>query len=106
MGVRPEKIDDVTGIWRNVHQGVLELRDNGDFVLISPITKPDSGKYTLQNGVIAFAGGTLCPPGDASYAVGVVRSQRMMLSSDGDRCELRRRVLVSDPWVYIPRGST
>ena len=47
----PAKAEDVTGIYRSVHQGVLQLRGDGEYVLIVPEGPgPSSGSFTLSAG--------------------------------------------------------
>ncbi len=99
----PARIDDIVGIWRNVHQGVFEVRQDGSYVLISPITEPEAGTYTLESDRLALHAEKGCGAVPGSYRVRVKRVQRMDLTADSDPCKTRRRVLISDPWLYTPR---
>jgi hypothetical protein len=99
----PSSVDDVVGIWRNVHQGVFEIRQDGSYVLISPITEPEAGTYTLQADRLELHGEKGCGAARGIYRVRVKRAQRMDLTADRDPCTSRLRVLVGDPWIYTPR---
>jgi len=99
----PSGAKDIVGIWRNVHQGVFEVRDDGSYVLISPITEPEAGRYQLNDDRVALRGDKGCGAVEATYGVRVTHAQRMDLSADRDPCAPRRRVLGSDPWIYTPR---
>ena len=99
----PRGVDDIVGIWRNVHQGVFEVRQDGTYVLISPITEPEAGRYQLIDDRVTLRGEKGCGAAEATYDVRVTRAQRMDLSADRDPCTARRRVLTGDPWIYTPR---
>lgn len=99
----PTSTDDIVGIWRNIHQGVLELRSDGTFVLISPITEPADGRYELTADRLQLGGTETCRGVPGTYSVRVAREARMHLGQPDDGCALRRKVLSTDPWVYTPR---
>ena len=99
----PSKADDILGIWRSVHQGVFELRQDGSYVLISPITEAEAGRYQLNDDRMSVRGEKGCGAAEGAYRVKVTRAQRMDLTADRDPCSTRRRVLTSDPWIYTPR---
>jgi hypothetical protein len=99
----PTGIEDVVGIWRNVHQGVLELRQSGAFVLISPITEPESGTFQLTDDRLDVRAEKGCRVSPGTYRVRVSRSRRMDLTDGNDPCAERKRVMESDPWIYTPR---
>jgi len=99
----PSSVDDIVGIWRNVHQGVFEVRQDGSYVLISPITEPEAGTYTLDGDRLELRGEKGCGAAQGIYRVRVKRVQRMDLTADSDPCKTRLRVLVSDPFIYTPR---
>ena len=101
----PATADDVTGIYRSIHQGVLQLRADGEFVLIVPEGPgPSAGTYTLRDGrlVIRSAG---CGEATGDYDVVVTGEQEagkavLNISAVRDPCEARRHYLTIDPWVY------
>ena len=99
----PSRVDDIVGIWRNVHQGTFEVRQDASYVLISPITEPEAGTYTLEGDRLALRGEKGCGAAQGIYRVRVTRVQRMDLTADSDPCKTRLRVLVTDPWIYTPR---
>jgi len=96
---------DVTGIYRTVHQGVLQLRADGAFVLIVPEGPgPSSGTFTLANGRLVVRT-EACGPETGDYDVVVTGEQEagkalLRFSAVRDPCEDRRRYLTVDPWVY------
>ena len=93
----PSRLDDIVGIWRNVHQGTFEVRQDTSYVLISPITEPEAGTYALEGDRLALRGEKGCGTARGT------RVQRLDLTADSDPCKTRLRVLVSDPWIYTPR---
>ena len=101
----PERAADVQGIYRTIHQGLLQLRGDGSFVLIvSGEPGPSSGTYTVENGRLAVrseaCGATV---GDYRVEVGgqpVAGKATLHFTAVGDDCEERRRSLTVDPWVY------
>jgi hypothetical protein len=101
----PASAAEVTGIYRSIHQGLLQLRADGGFVLIVPEGPgATSGTFTLTDGrlvVTTSACGT--EPGD--YDVVVTGEQQagkavLNLSVVRDPCADRSRYLTIDPWVY------
>jgi hypothetical protein len=99
----PVSVEDVVGIWRNVHQGVLELRQSGAFVLISPITEPEAGTFRLTGDRLEVRAENGCGTAPGTYRVRVARARRMDLTNGDDPCAQRERVMESDPWIYTPR---
>lgn len=99
----PSHVDDIVGIWRNVHQGVFEVRQDRSYVLISPIAEPEAGTYTLEGDRLELHGEKGCGAAKGIYRVRVKRAQRMDLTADSDPCPTRQRVLISDPLIYTPR---
>ena len=99
----PARVDDIVGIWRNVHQGVFEVRQDGSYVLISPIAAPEAGSYALEGDRLEVRGEKGCGAAQGIYRVRVTRAQRMDLTSENDPCKTRARVLVTDPLIYTPR---
>ena len=101
----PARTEDVTGIYRSIHQGVLQLREDGDFVLIVPEGPgPTAGTFTLSQGrLIVYS--EECGPVTGDYDVVVTGEQEagkatLNISAVHDPCEDRRRYLTIDPWVY------
>lgn len=101
----PATAEDITGIYRSIHQGVLQLRADGAFVLIVPEGPgPSAGTYTLSNGrLVVRTDGCGVETGD--YDVLVTGQQEagkavLNLSAVRDPCEDRRKYLTIDPWVY------
>ncbi len=101
----PARAEDVTGIYRSIHQGLLQLRANGDFVLIVPEGPgPTAGSFTLSQGRL-IVHTEACGPVTGDYDVVVTGEQEagkatMNISAVDDPCEERRRYLTIDPWVY------
>ncbi len=100
----PANGEDVTGIYRSIHQGVLQLRADGDYNLVVPDAAPSGGTFTLRDGRLEVRS---APCGDAtgSYEVVVTGEQKagkavLNLSPLQDSCENRRHYLTIDPWVY------
>ena len=101
----PAKAEDVTGIYRSIHQGVLQLRADGVFVLVVPEGPgPTAGTFTLRDGRLVVRT-EACGPETGDYDVLVTGEQEagkavLNLSAVRDPCEERRRYLTIDPWVY------
>jgi hypothetical protein len=101
----PATSDDVTGIYRSIHQGLLQLRKDGDFVLVVPEGPgPTSGTFTLNAGRMVVSS-EACGPQAGNYDVFVTGTQEagkavLNISAVDDPCESRRRYLTIDPWVY------
>ncbi|MGH9264434.1 MAG: hypothetical protein ACRD1D_07045 [Acidimicrobiales bacterium] len=101
----PARAQDVAGIYRSIHQGLLQLRDDGGFVLIVPEGPgATAGRFTLSDGRLVVHT-EACGPETGDYDV-VVTGEReagkavLNLSAVSDPCEERRRYLTIDPWVY------
>ena len=101
----PATAEDVTGIYRSIHQGLLQLRADGDYVLIVPEGPgPTSGSFTLSKGrLVVFS--EACGQETGDYDVVVTGEQEagkavLNISAVRDSCESRRRYLTVDPWVY------
>lgn len=101
----PATPSDVQGIYRTVHQGLLQLRKNGDFVLIIPEGPgPSSGSYTLDAGKLTVKT-DICGGAVGEYTISVsgppVAGQaKITFTAVSDDCDSRRRYLTVDPWVY------
>ena len=96
---------DVTGIYRSIHQGVLQLRDDGDFVLVVPEGPgPTAGTFTLTDGRMTVHTDA-CGAEAGDYEVVVTGAREagkatLNISAVRDPCEDRRKYLTIDPWVY------
>lgn len=95
----------MTGIYRSIHQGLLQLRADGDFVLVVPEGPgPSAGTFTLRDGRLEVRSGP-CGEETGAYDVVVTGEQEagkavLNLSALQDSCEDRRHYLTVDPWVY------
>jgi hypothetical protein len=96
----PKSIDDVTGIWRTVHQNTLELRKKGTFVLITSVSRALAGDYSLQQDRMNVFNTSECGNAEGTYRVQVAPKQRLVFSEPQDACTLRRTQLTADPYVY------
>ena len=100
----PATGSEVTGIYRSIHQGLLQLRADGEFVLVVPEGPgPTAGTFTLTDGRMTVRSDGCGEPGD--YDVVVTGAQEagkatLNISAVRDACEDRRRYLTIDPWVY------
>jgi len=101
----PAKAEDVTDIYRSIHQGLLQLRADGDYVLVVPEGPgPTSGTFTLSAGrLVVFS--EACGQETGDYDVLVTGAQEagkavLNISAVRDPCEERRRYLTIDPWIY------
>jgi len=101
----PATAKDVTGIYRSIHQGLLQLRADGDYVLVVPEGPgPSSGTFTLSAGrLVVFS--EACGQETGDYDVLVTGAQEagkavLNISAVRDPCEERRRYLTVDPWIY------
>ena len=101
----PAKAEDISGIYRSIHQGVLQLRADGDYVLVVPEGPgPTSGSFTLSAGRMSVRSEG-CGPETGDYDVVVTGEQEagkavLNISAVRDSCEDRRKYLTIDPWVY------
>ncbi len=104
LGV-PATATDVTGIYRSIHQGLLQLRGNGDLNLVVPEAfGATSGSFTLRDGDVTVRTRN-CGDEVGSYRVEVVAGpivskSNLVFEVVADACEERRRYLTIDPWVY------
>ena len=101
----PNQPAEVQGIYRSLNKAVLQLRGNGDLVLIAPAGGgPASGKFTLQQGRLEVQTSN-CGETIGSYDLVVTGEQEagkatLRLTPVTDECAERRRDLTHDPWVY------
>lgn len=102
---------DVQGIYRTIHQSVLQLRGNGGLVMVVPEGPgPSAGSFTLDNGAFTV---TTDDCGDVvgQYRLVVTGEQapdkaRLEFTSVRDDCADRRHYLTIDPWIYaVSRGG-
>jgi hypothetical protein len=96
----PRNVDEVTGIWRTVHQNTLELRKKGTFVLITSVSNALAGDYTLEQGRFTAFNTSECGGAKGTYRIEVSPKQRLLFSEPDDPCTLRRTQLTADPYVY------
>ena len=101
----PASAEQVTGIYRSIHQGLLQLRADGDFVLVVPEGPgATSGSFTLSDGRLSVYTDA-CGQETGDYDVVVTGEQEagkatLNLTAVNDPCEDRRHYLTVDPWVY------
>ena len=101
----PGQPSDVQGIYRSVRQGLLQLRGNGTIVLIAPTGGgPSGGRFTLQEGRLELQTDD-CGEDIGRYNVVVTGEQEagkatLRITAVEDACELRRRDLTQEPWIY------
>jgi hypothetical protein len=101
----PATAKDVTGIYRSIHQGLLQLRADGDYVLVVPEGPgPSSGSFTLSAGrLVVFS--KACGQETGDYDAVVTGEQEagkavLHLTAVQDSCPDRKRYLTADPWIY------
>ena len=101
----PASAEQVTGIYRSIHQGLLQLRADGDFVLVVPEGPgATSGRFTLSDGRLSVYT-EACGQETGDYDVLVTGEQEagkavLNLTAVNDPCDDRRHYLTVDPWVY------
>ena len=101
----PAGPSDVVGIYRSIHQGLLQLRGDGDLTLIIPDGPgATSGSYALRDGRLEVFTDR-CGNQLGDYRVEVTGEQKpgkavLNITAVDDACAERRRYLTIDPWVY------
>jgi hypothetical protein len=101
----PASAADVQGIYRTSHQGLLQLRGNGQFVLIVPEGPgPSGGTFTLQDGTLTVRT-NVCGTAVGQYHVAVsgppeAGKATLTFTPISDDCGPRQHYLTIDPWVY------
>lgn len=96
---------DVAGIYRSIHQGLLQLRGDGELVLIIPGPPGTrAGRFTLQAGRMTVQTNR-CGDDIGEYDVKVTGEQEagksvLNLAAVHDACDERLHYLTVDPWVY------
>ncbi len=104
LGV-PATAADITGIYRSIHQAVLQLRGNGELNLIVPeAIGATTGAFTLENGR-ATVRTENCGDQVGSYTIEVVAGpivskSTLVIETVDDPCADRQKYLTIDPWVY------
>jgi heat shock protein HslJ len=93
-------VKDVVGIWRTIHQNTLQLRQDGSFLLVTSVANPLTGEYTLRPGRMDVSGTPGCESVVGSYEVQAAYQQRLTFRALTDSCELRRKELTVDQFVY------
>ena len=101
----PAAVSDVQGIYRTIHQGLLQLRGNGTFALVIPEGPgPSGGRYTLENGTLTVVTDD-CGETKGEYGVTVggrpvAGEATLHFATIHDACADRAKYLTIDPWVY------
>lgn len=101
----PASTADVNGIYRSIHQGLLQLRVNGELNLVVPEGfGATSGTFTLHDGA-ATVRTESCGEQVGSYRLEVVPGPivdkaSIVFEAVDDPCQERLRYLTIDPWVY------
>jgi hypothetical protein len=96
---------DITGIYRSIHQGLLQLRGNGELNLIIPEgIGATSGTFVVDNGHVTVRTDS-CGDQVGAYQVEVlpgpvINKSTLMFEAVADPCAERLRYLTIDPWVY------
>jgi hypothetical protein len=104
LGV-PAAAADVTGIYRSIHQGLLQLRGNGELNLIVPEgIGATTGSFTLTNGAATISTDN-CGDQSGAYTIEVVAGpivskSTLLFKAVDDPCAERQKYLTIDPWVY------
>ena len=102
---RPASPASVAGIYRSIHQAVLQLRADGSFNLIAPDEpKTTTGTFSLTDGHLEVTSGN-CGTDVGRYHVVVTGKQQagkatLNITTEEDACRHRARHLTVDPWVY------
>lgn len=100
----PSGAATVSGIYRSIHQGVLQLRANGELSLIIPDVSASAGTFTLDNGDLTVTTGR-CGDEVGRYRMEVTGVQLpgeaiLNITAVEDACDERRTYLTIDPWIY------
>lgn len=101
----PDGPTDVQGIYRSIRQGLLQLRGDGEFVLIvTESPGASAGTYTLDAGRLTVRT-NVCGTAVGEYDLRVGGQPKageatLAFTAVADDCDFRRRWLTSDAWVY------
>lgn len=101
----PATAEDISGIYRSIHQGLLQLRANGQLNLVVPeVIGATSGTFTLADGRATVRTDN-CGDQVGAYTVEVVpgpivQKSTLVFEAVEDACAERQRYLTIDPWVY------
>lgn len=100
----PASAARIAGIYRTVQGSTLQLRDNGDFFLLTS-AGPIDGRFDVGEGSFTVRGGR-CGPRPGRYTVRVTGKPEpnkaileFTLVEDG--CAERHAPLIDQRWVYI-----
>ncbi len=95
----------VQGIYRTTYGGLMQLRGNGEFLMVVPDAESQSGFFTLAEGDFRVTT-ERCGSGVTGRYDVVVTGQPepnkavLEFHTVSDPCEDRAFYLVSGPWVY------
>ena len=101
----PASPTEVSGIYRSIHQGLLQLRGNGDLNLVVPEGfGATSGTFTLRDGEVKVLTEN-CGDEVGDYRLRVepgpiVGKSTLVFETVDDPCAERAKYLTIDPWVY------
>ena len=100
----PSEPEDVQGIYRTIHQGTLQLRGNGSFVMVISGQGASGGTYQLIDGRFTVRTDD-CGEEVGDYRLRVTGEQeagkaRLEFATERDACAERAKYLTIDPWVY------
>ena len=103
----PATAEDVTGIYRTIHQGLLQLRGNGDLNLVIPeaTSAPPPARFTLAGRRRHRPHRQLRRPGGHLHLEVVAGAascskSTLVFETVDDPCAERQKYLTIDPWVY------
>ena len=96
----PRQVSDIVGIWRTVHQNVLELRQKGTVTLITSVSEAQAADFVLDGDHITITGMARCGRTSGTYRIQVAFQQKLVLSEPDDPCAFRRTQLTIVPYVY------
>ena len=101
----PNERSDVQGIYRTIHQGLLQLRGDGEFVMVvAESPGPSSGEYALKDGRLTVTT-DVCGSAVGEYDLRVggkpePNKATLHFTVVRDDCGSRSKYLTLDPWVY------
>jgi hypothetical protein len=98
----PARVADVVGIYRTTQGSLLQLRQSGEFLLIVRQGALD-GRFDLRDGHLSVHTGKCARDGRYDVRVSGVQQPnkaRLEFAAVDDPCEVRRRPLTTERWVY------
>jgi hypothetical protein len=100
----PMRPADIVGIYRTIHQSVLQLHHEGTLELTTPSGGAVTGTFALSDGAFEVATSS-CGQQLGRYKVVVTGRQsagqaRLDFTLVDDSCAGRPSALTRDPWVY------